>query len=453
MFARKKYLENADPRGRDLGTKKIGEVPVKAGQSKTKRVIQTRRAAFGDITNATKDKTIEDGKKKIALPIKPIAKTQITTTNTKNTRASIKAKEVKKEQDLKRSVSTSSVNVSTTSVQVSSSQESSASSQVLKNLAAGVPADRVEEDFSFVIVEDTCEGEKLDLQKSGSEKTDLQEPEKSLLSIDQELYTDVFNVGIYAQDIFEYYKRREKMFTIPPYLGSKHCQISPSMRAILVDWMVEIQENFELNHETLYLGVKLTDIYLSRVKVDKEMLQLVGAAALFISSKFDERFPPMIEDIIYICDNAFGRDEFIQMEMELLRKVDFDLGIPISYRFLRRYAKIARMSIVTLTLARYILEMSLMDCQFMVERDSKMAAATLFIAQKMKNEGSWDGEIVKGSGYELKDFKHLIAPLNKMLLSLPTLPSSLSTVRGKYSHIVFHEVAKIPPLPTEELLK
>lgn len=450
MFGRKKLSENADPRGRDLGQKKISEVPVKAGQNKTKRVIQTRRAAFGDITNATKDKTNDEGKKKISLPVKPLVKTQITANNTKNTRASLKAKEVKKEQDVKRTVCASSVNVSTTSIQVSSQE--STNNQVLKNLAAGVPADRVEEDFSFVIVEDSLEGEKLDL-KPESEKTASQEPEKSLLSIDQELYTDVFNVGIYAQDIFEYYKRREKMFTVPPYLESKHCQISPAMRAILVDWMVEIQENFELNHETLYLGVKLTDIYLSRVKVEKEMLQLVGAAALFVSSKFDERFPPMIEDIIYICDNAFGRNEFIQMEMELLRKVDFDLGIPISYRFLRRYAKIARMSIETLTLARYILEMSLMDSQFMVERDSKMAAASLFIAQKMKKEGSWDGEVVKGSGYELEDFKHLITPLNKMLLSVPTLSSSLSTVRGKYSHIVFHEVAKIPALPTEELLK
>lgn len=48
----------------------------------------------------------------------------------------------------------------------------------------------------------------------------------------------------------------------------------------------------------------------------------------------------MIEDFTYICDNAFDRDQFIHMEMEVLRKVDFDLGIPISYRFLRRYAKV-----------------------------------------------------------------------------------------------------------------
>jgi len=63
--------------------------------------------------------------------------------------------------------------------------------------------------------------------------------------------------------------------------------LTASMRAILVDWLVEVQENFELNHETLYLAVKLVDMYVSRVCTRKESLQLVGAVALFIASKFD----------------------------------------------------------------------------------------------------------------------------------------------------------------------
>lgn len=66
--------------------------------------------------------------------------------------------------------------------------------------------------------------------------------------------------------------------------------ITCSMRAILVDWLVEVQENFELNHETLYLAVKLVDMYVSRVVTPKESLQLVGAVALFIAAKFDVSF-------------------------------------------------------------------------------------------------------------------------------------------------------------------
>lgn len=53
-----------------------------------------------------------------------------------------------------------------------------------------------------------------------------------------------------------------------------------------------------------------------------------------------ERCPPLIEDFLYICDDAYTRQEFIQMEMNILRIVGFDLGMPLSYRFLRRYAKV-----------------------------------------------------------------------------------------------------------------
>ncbi len=61
--------------------------------------------------------------------------------------------------------------------------------------------------------------------------------------------------------------------------------ITEVMRSILVDWMVEVQESFELNHETLYTGVKMIDLYLSTVQVKKEELQLIGATACLIACK------------------------------------------------------------------------------------------------------------------------------------------------------------------------
>ena len=59
------------------------------------------------------------------------------------------------------------------------------------------------------------------------------------------------------------------------------------MRSILIDWLVEVQENFELFHETLYLAVKIVDRYLEQREVKKEYLQLVGATAMLIAAKFE----------------------------------------------------------------------------------------------------------------------------------------------------------------------
>lgn len=106
---------------------------------------------------------------------------------------------------------------------------------------------------------------------------------------DAENWRDPYQVSQYAMEIFEYLKSRESLFPIGDYIEKQVC-LSTWMRSLLVDWMVEVQESFELNHETLYLAVKLVDLYLTKVTVGKETLQLLGAASLFIASKFDVSF-------------------------------------------------------------------------------------------------------------------------------------------------------------------
>ncbi|KAM8704659.1 hypothetical protein ACLKA7_009166 [Drosophila subpalustris] len=199
---------------------------------------------------------------------------------------------------------------------------------------------------------------------------------------DHKNWDDPFQVSHYAMDIFNYLKLREPEFPVTDYMP-KQIHLTTWMRTLLVDWMVEVQETFELNHETLYLAVKIVDLYLCREVINKEKLQLLGAAAFFIACKYDERQPPLIEDFLYICDGAYNHDELVKMEMETLRVINYDLGIPLSYRFLRRYARCAKVQMPTLTLARYILELSLMDYATIGFSDSQMASAALFMALRM----------------------------------------------------------------------
>lgn len=53
-----------------------------------------------------------------------------------------------------------------------------------------------------------------------------------------------------------------------------------------------------------------------------------------------ERCPPCVDDFLYICDDAYKREELIAMEMSILSTLKFDINIPIPYRFLRRFAKV-----------------------------------------------------------------------------------------------------------------
>jgi len=65
-------------------------------------------------------------------------------------------------------------------------------------------------------------------------------PPAGVTDFDQETAHDPFQVGVYAQEIFAYYRRRESRFVIRKYLENQP-QFNPLMRAILVDWMVEVQ--------------------------------------------------------------------------------------------------------------------------------------------------------------------------------------------------------------------
>lgn len=107
-----------------------------------------------------------------------------------------------------------------------------------------------------------------------------------VIDFDRENWNDPYQVSHYAMDIFQYLKDRESSFVIADYM-ERQVNLSKWMRSLLVDWMVEVQESFELNHETLYLAVKVVDLFLGKVTVSKERLQLLGAAALFIACKFD----------------------------------------------------------------------------------------------------------------------------------------------------------------------
>ncbi len=94
--------------------------------------------------------------------------------------------------------------------------------------------------------------------------------------------------------------------------------INPSMREILTDWLIEVHLKFKLLPETLYLTVNLIDRFLSTTQVLRNKLQLVGVTAMLIASKYEEIYPPIVSDFVYITDNAYTREEILDMEEKIL---------------------------------------------------------------------------------------------------------------------------------------
>lgn len=93
----------------------------------------------------------------------------------------------------------------------------------------------------------------------------------------------------------------------------------PRMRAILVDWIMEVCEVYRLRRVTYYLAVDYIDRFLTiKPNVPKHQLQLVGISSLFIAAKLEEIYPPKLSEFSYVCDGACSNDDILECEILLL---------------------------------------------------------------------------------------------------------------------------------------
>merc|ERR1712168_682026 len=404
-----------------------------------------KRAAFGDLTNATNEKS--SFSKQVKKGLSNIVNLS-RGASTANKSSEINAKK------FKLAAATAVTSTTAKSRRECSKRKSDEADSLPSSQETKIKIDVKEDDESEY--ESAEENVNDDTVVFGPKTRHRYEPPSRLVpppgveDYDLENWDDPNVCSEYAMDIFSYYKAREAQFRLPDYISIQP-EISKMMRAILVDWLVEVQESFELNHETLYTAVKILDSFMSKKVVQKEDLQLVGATACLIACKIDERIPPMVDDFLYVCDDAYSRDQLMKMERKMLSVVGFDLGYSLSYRFVRRYGRVCRVNMPVLTLARYILETALLEYKFNVEiSESKLAASALVLAMTMKGiEDNWVNTLAFYSGYTPKDLEKMVKDLFEMLKQYPK--ENLKTVRQKYSHRVFHEVATIPLPKTIDL--
>ena len=68
------------------------------------------------------------------------------------------------------------------------------------------------------------------------------------------------------------------------YMKAVQNDINESMRGILIDWLVEVAEEYKLVPDTLYLTVAYIDRFLSTKIVDRQHLQLLGVACMLVAA-------------------------------------------------------------------------------------------------------------------------------------------------------------------------
>ncbi|BAT82616.1 putative cyclin-A3-1 isoform X2 [Vigna umbellata] len=301
-------------------------------------------------------------------------------------------------------------------------------------------------DAAAVAVSDTQPRKKIKLQKP---VPTVATPEKVEERSDPQL------CGPYVSDIYEYLCGMEVLPSkrpLPDYIQKVQKDVNANMRGVLVDWLVEVAEEYKLVSDTLYFCVAYIDRFLSLNVLSRQRLQLLGVAAMLIASKYEEIKPPEVEDFCYITDNTYSKEEVVNMEAEILKALRFELGGPTVKTFLRRFCRVGQEGIDTSDLqfdflSCYLAELSLLDYNCVKFVPSLVAASVVFLARFMLRSKThpWNSALHQLTRYKPADFKECVLNIHDLYLS--RRGPSLQAVREKYKQHKFKCVATTPSPP------
>ncbi|TNV86540.1 hypothetical protein FGO68_gene8654 [Halteria grandinella] len=125
----------------------------------------------------------------------------------------------------------------------------------------------------------------------------------------------------------EYKQQMRGMSRNPLLMFDRQAQVSTKMREILIDWLMEVCEEFMIKRDTLYITVDFLDRYIAMADYDiqKNELQLIGVTALFLACKVEEVYIPRVNDFALATDGGYCKEEILEMEFKMMMILRYKL--------------------------------------------------------------------------------------------------------------------------------
>ena len=195
---------------------------------------------------------------------------------------------------------------------------------------------------------------------------------------------NIFFAGEYLEEIYLNLLLEEKQATIKPQIGymNNQTEINEIMRAILIDWIIDIHLRFNLRQETLFMTIWLIDTYLSYAFVPRDKFQLLGITCLLISCKSHEIYYPQQNKLIEMTDNAYTKEEMLKMENEILKKLNFYIVCPNPIDFYNILSKMFNFEKKHYYLGNYFIESALVYYQILKYSSSVIASSCAYLVMK-----------------------------------------------------------------------
>ena len=229
-------------------------------------------------------------------------------------------------------------------------------------------------------------------------------------------------------------EEKNSYFKIDKNYMKQQYNINAQMRAILLDWLIDVHYRFNFKRKTLFQTVYLIDLYSSKNIIQKINYQLLGLTCLFISVKANEVIYPTIEGFINLTDNAYKNKELLNMENHVLKTLDFDILASTPEEFYNILSKNFNFNRIQHHLGEYFLDSSLIDYTMLKYKYSTIAIACIYIVMKFYNldgyKDIYSSKIISiETSHKLikncaKDLCYLVKKISK---------SALTATKNKYS--------------------
>lgn len=255
--------------------------------------------------------------------------------------------------------------------------------------------------------------------------------------------------SLYVNDIYNNLRVAElHQRPSPNFMETLQQDTNQTMRGILIDWLVEVSEEYKLVPDTLYLTVNLIDRFLSLNYIEKHRLQLLGVTCMLIASKYEEMCAPHVEEFCFITDNTYSKGEVIKMESHVLNDLHFQMSVPTTKIFLRRFIQAAQASykvqcVELEFLANYLAELTLIEYSFLKYLPSLIAASAVFLARWTLDQSGypWNRTLEHYTSYSASQLKTVVLEMQDLQLNIKGC--SLHAVREKYKQQKFNCVANL----------
>ncbi|KAJ3678402.1 hypothetical protein LUZ60_002205 [Juncus effusus] len=229
--------------------------------------------------------------------------------------------------------------------------------------------------------------------------------------------------------------------------------INPRMREILMDWIIDMHEYFQLRPETLYLSIYIVDRYLSlELKPIRRIeIQLIGLCSILLASKYEEIWHPRVSDLINGCRNAYTLRDALDMEKRIINKLGWYLTIPTPYMFLVRFIKTSNDDTELENMIYFFAELALMNYSLIRYVPSFLAACCVYAARgTLSKTPIWNRQLAYYTGYSEPQIWQCARIL--LISHLDASEGKYSAVYKKYSEKKLGKVALRRPVSIAECL-